>query len=180
MHPSLRALATAGAASLAAGAVAAQTPLYQSDAFAVTDSSVQQGRWMAVARSRDTLVSTYPRSGREMHFRFSLNGADNEFPSGTEHTLYIRPTDGRIESPLYVFGQEQPPFIPTPEAVSTSEEGVAQVMRVFLRHAAGFEAPTAVAPDREERASRDDATDQAAAWVKTMCDEALLDRDGNA
>ncbi|MBB4639607.1 MGH1-like glycoside hydrolase domain-containing protein [Longimicrobium terrae] len=134
MHAFFRALGTAAAASLAAGAVTAQMPLYQSDEFTVTDSSVQQGRWVAVARSRDTLVSTYPRAGREMHFRFSLNGADNEFPSGTEHTLYIRPTDGRIESPLYVFGQEQPPFIPTPEAVSTSEEGIASVtIRLDLR-----------------------------------------------
>lgn len=126
-------LSAAAALALATGA-AAQTPLYRSQAFTVTDSSVQQGRWTAVARSRDTLVSTYPRAGREMHFRFSLNGVDNEFDSGTEHTLYIRPTDGRIVSPVYVFGYEQPPFVPTPEAYPTSEEGVAQVtLRLDLR-----------------------------------------------
>ncbi|WP_329686300.1 glycosyl hydrolase family 65 protein [Longimicrobium sp.] len=130
----LRALGIASAASAAiVGAAGAQT-LYRSDAFTVTDTSVQQGRWSAVARSRDTLVSTYPRAGREMHFRFSLNGVDNEFQSGTEHTLYVRPTDGRIVSPVYVFGQEQPPFVPTPEAYPTSEEGVAQVtIRLDLR-----------------------------------------------
>ena len=117
-----------------AGTARAQTPLYRSDAFTVTDTSVQQGRWTAVALSRDTIVSTYPRAGREMHFRFSINGVDNEFRSGTEHTLYIRPTNGRIESPVYVFGQEQPPFVPTPEAYPTSEEGVAQVtIRLDLR-----------------------------------------------
>jgi hypothetical protein len=118
------------ALTMGAGAVDtlhAQTPLYRSDAYTVTDTSVRQGRWTATALSRDSIVSTYPRAGREMHFRFSLNGQDNEFPSGTEHTLYIRPTGGRIESPVYVFGQEQPPFIPTPEAYPTSEEGVAQV-----------------------------------------------------
>jgi len=113
----------------------AQTPLYRSDAFTVTDTSVHQGRWTAVALSRDSIVSTYPRAGREMHFRFSINGQDNEFQSGTEHTLYIRPAGGRIESPVYVFGQEQPPFIPTPEAYPTSEEGTAQVtIRLDLRH----------------------------------------------
>lgn len=138
MNPSLRPIAW-GIVALTVGAGAvdmqAQTPLYQSDAFTVTDTSVRQGRFEAVAVSRDSIVSTYPRSGREMHYRFSLNGQDNEFPSGTEHTLYIRPANGRIESPLYVFGQEQPPFIPTPEAYATSEEGTAQVhIRLDLRH----------------------------------------------
>ncbi|HEX2092591.1 MAG TPA: hypothetical protein VHG28_09330 [Longimicrobiaceae bacterium] len=116
-------------------ALPAQSELYRSDAFVVTDTSVRQGRFTAVALSRDTIVSTYPRSGREMHFRFSLNGQDNEFRSGTEHTLYIRPRDGRIVSPLYVFGEEQPPYLPTPEASESSEEGIAQVtIRLDLRH----------------------------------------------
>lgn len=122
-------------AAMAAGTLQAQTPLYQSNAYTVTDTSVRQGRWTAAAMSRDSIVSTYPRAGREMHFRFALNGLDNEFPSGTEHTLYIRPTGGQIVSPVYVFGQEQPPFIPTPEAYATSEEGVAQVrISLDLRH----------------------------------------------
>lgn len=134
----LRTIGIAAAASAALticpGAAQAQTALYRSEAFTVTDTSVQQGRWMAVALSRDSIVSTYPRAGREMHFRFSINGVDNEFNSGTEHTLYIRPTDGRIVSPVYVFGEEQPPFIPTPEAYPTSEEGIAQVtIRLDLR-----------------------------------------------
>src|ERR1700741_3996969 len=117
-----------------APALTAQNHLYRSDAFTITDSTVRQGAWMARALSADTIVSTYPRAGREMHFRFSINGVDNEFPSGTEHTLYVRPTNGRIESPLYVFGREQPPFIPTPEAYPTSEEGVARVtIRLDLR-----------------------------------------------
>lgn len=135
MNHAFRSLGILAAALAAAPSLArAQTPLYTSDAFTVTDTSVRQGRWTAVATSRDTIVSTYPRAGREMHFRFSINGVDNEFRSGTEHTLYIRPAGGRIESPLYVFGQEQPPFVPTPEAYPTSEEGVAQVtLRLDLR-----------------------------------------------
>lgn len=136
MNLSLRVLAP-GIAALTVGAMdtRAQTPLYQSDAFTVARTEVRQGRWTATALSADSIVSTYPRAGREMHFRFSINGQDNEFPSGTEHTLYIRPANGRIESPVYVFGQEQPPFIPTPEAYPTSEEGVAQVtIRLDMRH----------------------------------------------
>jgi hypothetical protein len=162
MSPRIRTLRLASAplaaVAIAASAAAAQTPLYRSDAFTVTGSSVQQGRWMATALSRDTIVSTYPRAGREMHFRFSINRVDNEFNSGTEHTLYIRPTSGRIVSPVYVFGQEQPPFVPTPEAYPTSEEGVAQVtirldMRQVLRdfaRAGAYDPPLAPPIRRED------------------------------
>lgn len=112
-----------------------QTELYRSDAFVVSDTSVQQGSFTAVAASRDTILSTYPRSGREMRFRFSINGQDNEFRPGTEHTIYIRPRDGRILTPIYVFGEEQPPRLPTPEESGSGEEGVAQVtIRLDLRH----------------------------------------------
>ena len=140
------------------GALPAQAQLYRADAFTVTDTSVQQGRFEAVALSRDTIVSTYPRAGREMHFRFSINGQDNEFPSGTEHTLYVRPRDGRIVSPVYVFGREQPPFVPTPEDFPTSEEGVAQVsirldMREVLR---GFARDGAYDPPQGPPIRRED------------------------
>ena len=43
----------------------AQSTLYRSDAFVITDTSVRQGRFEAVARSRDTIVSNYPRSDQE-------------------------------------------------------------------------------------------------------------------
>jgi hypothetical protein len=127
------AIALAGAA-LTVTAAAAQGTLYRSDAFTVTDTSVRQGRFEAVALSRDTIVSTYPRSGREMQFRFSIGGADNEFVPGTQHTVYIRPTNGRIVTPVYAFGEESPPADPTPEAFATSEEGTAQVtIRLDMR-----------------------------------------------
>jgi hypothetical protein len=57
-----------------------------------------------------------------------------------------------------------------------TEEGVAQVMRIFLRHAAGVEGPgelPAIAAVREDDFSRGMAD-----WVETMCDEAMLDQDG--
>jgi len=118
----------------ASAGASAQRELYRSDAFVVTDTSVRQGRFEAIAETRDRIVSSYPRAGREMHFRFSLNGVDNEFRSGTEHTLYVRPEQGRIVSPVYVFGEEQPPVHPTPENTRGSEEGVAQVtIRLDLR-----------------------------------------------
>ena len=55
---------------------------------------------------------------------------------------------------------------------NVTEEGVAHVMSVFLRHAAGIEAPIPITepdavPDATIAASRE--------WVEVMCDEAMLD-----
>ncbi len=107
--------------------LAAQSTLYHSDAFAITDSSVRQGAFEAVARSRDMIVSSYPRSGREVHYKFSINAEDNEFPPGTEHTLFLRPRNHRIATPVHTFGVRPPPPIPTPEESGGSEDGTAQV-----------------------------------------------------
>jgi len=53
-----------------------------------------------------------------------------------------------------------------------TEEGVEQVMRVFLRHAAGIEVETeALATAVDE----DGFTAEMSQWVETMCDEAMLD-----
>ena len=58
---------------------------------------------------------------------------------------------------------------------NVTEEGVAHVMSVFLRHAAGVQLP---APDAAPAAAADDATLAAAKqWVQVMCDEALLEAD---
>jgi Bacterial alpha-L-rhamnosidase 6 hairpin glycosidase domain len=124
-----------------ASAQAAQSTsrvLYRSDAFAVTDTSVRQGRYEAIALSRDTIVSSYPRSAQEVHFKFSINSQENEFRPGTEHTIFVRPRNGRIATPVYAFGVIEPPHIPTPEESASSEEGTAQItfrldMRGVLR-----------------------------------------------
>lgn len=55
---------------------------------------------------------------------------------------------------------------------NVTEEGVAHVMSVFLRHAAGVDLPPPVAAAAE---ARDATTDAAKQWVQVMCDEALLD-----
>jgi hypothetical protein len=53
-----------------------------------------------------------------------------------------------------------------------TEEGVEQVMRVFLRHAAGIEAETNALPPA---GGEDGFTAEMSQWVETMCDEAMLD-----
>ena len=127
-------LASLSTLPTAAGAQAAE----RQQPFVVTDSSVREGRFLAIALSRDTIISNYPRAAREAHFRFSINGLDNEFAPGTDHTIFIRPQGGRQETPLYRFGVESAPAPPTPEQSATSEEGIAQVtFRLDMRHVLG-------------------------------------------
>ena len=56
---------------------------------------------------------------------------------------------------------------------NVTEEGVAHVMAVFLRHAAGVDLPTPAAAPAGETA--DETLAAAREWVEVMCDEALLD-----
>ena len=125
-------------ATLTASALGAQPRLSRPKEFVVTDTSVRQGRFEAIALSRDTIVSSYPRAGREVRFRFSINAQDNEFRPGTEHTVYVRPHNGAIETPVYIFGAEGAPYLPTPEQSASSEDGPARItfrldMRPVLR-----------------------------------------------
>ena len=53
-----------------------------------------------------------------------------------------------------------------------TEEGVEYVMRIFLRHAAGLEAPVS---DQRAAQGEDRFSADVASWVETMCDEAMLD-----
>jgi len=110
-------------------------PLYQSPEFTISGDTVRQGPFTATALSRDHIVSTYPRAAREVMFKFSINSAENEFPPGQDHIIYIRPREGRIVSPVYVFGQLGDEPVPAPTAVTQSEEGTAQVtFRLDMRH----------------------------------------------
>lgn len=112
----------------------AQAVLYRSSAFEVTARSVRQGPFEAVARTRDTITSNYPRAAREVHFKFALNGADNEFPPGIEHTINLRPVGGVVVTPTYAFGVPPQPFLPRAEDAVEGEDGVARVtIRLDLR-----------------------------------------------
>ncbi len=55
-----------------------------------------------------------------------------------------------------------------------TEEGVSHVMSVFLRHAAGIE--SSPAPAATPQATEAGVAPEIAAWIETMCDEAMLDQ----
>lgn len=121
-------------ALVAAPLAAQERVLHRSDAFEVTDRAVRQGTFRAEAVGRDTIRSTYPRAAGEVHFKFALNGADNEFPPGIEHVVNLRPVNGAVATPLYAFGREPEARLPRP-AATQGEEGPAKlVLRLDLRH----------------------------------------------
>nr|MCU0627754.1 hypothetical protein [Gemmatimonadaceae bacterium] len=147
------------AAALLGGAtrpLTAQDALHRNERFEIGRDAVRQGDFEARALGRDTLVSSYPRAAREVHFKFGLNGADNEFAPGTEQLINLRlngadnefapgteqlinlrPRDGRIVTPAYVFGRAPEAAIPRPVR-EAGEEGEARVtIRLDLRHVLG-------------------------------------------
>ena len=126
----LGAVLLACASSCVDAALAQQSPLYT-----ITDTSVVQGKFTAVAVTRDRIETNYPRAPREVMFKFSINGADNEFPAGTDHMIYVRPKAGKITTPIYVFGRVDAPRTPSPEDAPPSEDGTAEVtFRLDMRH----------------------------------------------
>ncbi|MDQ4079769.1 MAG: glycogen debranching protein, partial [Gemmatimonadota bacterium] len=103
--------------------------------YTITDTSVVQGPFTAVAVTRDRIETNYPRAPLEVMFKFSINGEDNEFPPGTDHMIYVRPRAGKITTPIYVFGRTDAPRTPLPDDAPPSEEGTAQVtFRLDMRH----------------------------------------------
>ena len=112
------------AAYIGAGVAFAQA---RDTTFVITDTSVVQGTFSAIAVTRDRIETNYPRAPREVMFKFSINGQDNEFPPGTDHMIYVRPRAGKITTPIYQFGRVDAPRTPAPEDAPPSEEGTAQV-----------------------------------------------------
>lgn len=123
--------------SVVAGSLAAQRAeavLYRDSAFSVTATEVRHGGFVARAEGRTALVSTYPRAAREVHFKFALNGRDNEFPPGTEHTINLRPLRGVVATPTYAFGVPPQPTLAGPQPGAQSDAPTARVtLRLDLR-----------------------------------------------
>ena len=90
----------------------AQTPIWQSKAFNIyKDSIVQKHQFAARALSSTELVSNYQSPANafvspKISFKFSINGKDNEMPSGKDHRYNDLSTSGFAETPLIVFGKQ--------------------------------------------------------------------------
>ena len=114
----------------------ARGEVYRSAAFTLTDRSVAQGQFLAIAPSRDRIESNYQRAAVEVNFKFSINGLDNEHPPGDDYMIYLRPRSGRQVTPVYRFGVLEQPSTPAPTLASASrEEGPVEVtFRLDMRH----------------------------------------------
>jgi len=101
----------------------AATVLYRSDAFELRADAVVQGPFDARAHSAETISSSYPRAAHEVMFKFSINGAENEFPPGKDQMIYLRGQQGQLETPVYTFGVLHGSETPLPVPGAPSEEG---------------------------------------------------------
>ena len=80
-----------GCVLLAMTSARASQPLYEGDAFTLTDTSVTQGDFRAAALSRTQITSNYQRETTRINFKFSLNRRDNERQSGDDRRLRFDP-----------------------------------------------------------------------------------------
>ncbi len=88
-----------------------QQPLYQNKKFTVFSDSVVQGDYTAKALSATELTSNYQSAANEfksnhLSFKFSINGKDNEMPSGTDHQFTCVAKNGTCEVPMIKFGTQ--------------------------------------------------------------------------
>ncbi|MDO7846442.1 glycogen debranching protein [Hymenobacter sp. M29] len=100
---------------------ASAAPVWQSDAYTLYPDRVVQGPFEARALSATELVSNYHSPANaflspQVAFKFSINGKDNEMPSGQDHQLLAvaRPGGEAIETPPIVFGQRYVDATPRP------------------------------------------------------------------
>ncbi|KAA9036297.1 Bacterial alpha-L-rhamnosidase [Ginsengibacter hankyongi] len=87
------------------------TPLYQNKKFIVYKDSIVQGKFTAKALSSTKLTSNYQSpanqfKSNDIAFKFSINGKDNEMPSGTDHHFICTATNGACETPVIKFGTQ--------------------------------------------------------------------------
>lgn len=85
--------------------------IYESDFYSLSKDKVTQGAFEAVAQSPTALSSNYVSPVNQeispaISFKFSINGKDNEMPSGKNHLVNIRADQGSFESPLISFGHQ--------------------------------------------------------------------------
>lgn len=84
--------------------------IYQGNTYTVYDNRVEQGKFKAVAISKDEIRSDYESPADKgysptVHFKFSINSRDNELPAGEEHIITLNPQNDTCVSPVILFGE---------------------------------------------------------------------------
>ena len=86
-------------------------PLFQNKKFVLYADSVVQGKYTAQILSSTELTSNYQSQANlfksnKIDFKFSINGKDNEMPSGTDHHFICDAKDGACATPVIKFGTQ--------------------------------------------------------------------------
>lgn len=85
--------------------------IYKGNTYTVYDNRVEQGKFKAVAISKDEIRSDYESPADKgysptIHFKFSINSRDNELPAGEEHIITLKPENDAYTSPIIIFGEK--------------------------------------------------------------------------
>ncbi|MCC9166866.1 alpha-L-rhamnosidase-related protein [Pontibacter harenae] len=90
---------------------APEAAIWQSEQYSIYPDRVVQEQFEAKALSSTEMVSNYRSMANEfqsprLNFKFSINGKDNEMPSGKDHVFSCLATDSGCETPLIKFGEQ--------------------------------------------------------------------------
>ena len=85
--------------------------LYRSNEFSVYNDSVVQGPFVAIALSRNEIISNYKSpedksKSPDVKFKFSINGADNSAAVGKDNTIICAGGNGNYQMPVIKFGSQ--------------------------------------------------------------------------
>ena len=116
--------------------------LYTAASYGVYHDRVEQGKWKAKAVSPFEMSSSYESMANQflspvISFKFSINGKDNEMPSGIDHHFTCIASNGICETPVIVFGKQLRHIAPTegvylePETKLTIRLDMREVLKSF-------------------------------------------------
>ncbi len=122
--------------------------IYENDAFYITPDRVVQGEYEARALSENVIESNYRSdykvpTKREVYFKFSINGGDNERFPGEDHRIILDSGNKDMLSAVYPFGEPDPEKVVHQKAENDPylKKAVAVTLRCDFRHVlAVFEA----------------------------------------
>ena len=97
------------ALALPAGAQNASNMIWKNNAFSIYSDKVLQGAYTAQMKNATHFVSDYKSLQNaalpaSIGFKISINGQDNESPSGQDHYLLLDVNKATQESPIIIFG----------------------------------------------------------------------------
>ncbi|MDP3148875.1 MAG: glycogen debranching protein [Ignavibacteria bacterium] len=113
-----------------------QNTFYHSKDFTVTSEKVIQGNFEAKALSPTEINSSYKSiykkaAQNKLEFKFSLNGMDNERGFAQNHQLILKPVNGKMISPIFIFGQADTSTVS--EQTEYLNEDIELTLRVDMR-----------------------------------------------